>query len=94
MESLWLKYGVLGAVIIAMGIIVKILWNKLESIEAKHKAERDEWLQMHLKERTEWRSTIETQFGKIEERDEKHDSILKDIKFLLRIRKPKNPPEK
>lgn len=89
MENIWLKYGVLGAVIVAMGVIIRILWNKLEEKDQKHQEERIEWLRQHKEERIEWLTTIDKQFDKIEIRDKEQHTLLKDLKYLLRIKKSK-----
>lgn len=100
MEQIWLKYGVLGAVIIGMGIIIRILWTKLQDIEKRHESERLKWLEEHKSERKEvldshkterkeWLDTIDKQFEKIETRDKEQSNLLKDFKYLLRIDKKK-----
>lgn len=68
----WEKYGALGLFIIALISGMKILWDYMKKREKDHKEERNEW-----------RNTIDKQFDKVEERDEKNYDLLRDIKERL-----------
>lgn len=76
MEKIFLQYGVMGAIAVALGYYIR-------TIQASHKAERDEWRKMQEKQLDRMDDIAKENNKVIRE----HTNILSGLKSLLENRR-------
>lgn len=73
-------YGIIGTFI--LGVITALI-KVLSNIAKAHREDLQQMRKDALDERTVWRETFERQFDKIEQRDQRSESILTKIVTLI-----------
>lgn len=76
MEEVFLKYGLLGAIVIALGIYIL-------KLEERHRKERKEWMENQWKEQEQSRKTQERQFDRMNEMSDNNTEAIKETGGIL-----------
>src|SRR5213079_1918799 len=76
-SNIWLQYGILGAVVIALSAAYLRLEKRIDTVEARHKDERGEWL-------TAIRTLFDRQESTNRDLSNKQDATQRDTNATIR----------
>lgn len=94
MQEIFLQYGLLGAVVIALvwyilrieknaKELAKAIREEKESSEKRQREDRDALEKQHKEEREEWKDMIEAQFKRMNEQADEHSRLQREHTSVL-----------